>query len=46
MLLEFWGQTGRKLSADQTALLNFDPHSTFLHLNETHRAQQNTGLMT
>lgn len=37
MLLVFWEQAGRKLSADQTALLSSDLHSTFLHLNETHR---------
>lgn len=28
----FWAQAGRKLSADQTALLKSDPHLTFLHL--------------
>lgn len=38
MLLEFWEQAGRKLSADQTALQNSDPHSTLLHLNEPYRA--------
>lgn len=36
MLLVLWEQAGRRLSADEAALLSSGLHSTFLHLKEPH----------